>query len=626
MFCKSCGKKIDLLSKYCSACGKSTKESKIFPHLEALLKKTGKLATMYKEYIKPHHKKIAKFFPPIAGIVVAVILVYTIIVPAYGNHMIEIGREHMAERRYHEAASSFMRAAAVGISGSELDMLKGYTFINLGEFGRAREILENNGENTAASLRLLADVWYHKGDGHMYADTLHELIRLTPNDPHAYFRLSAFYRDAGLFENAANVLESLLARGPNSAANAELYNIYMKSFAVNTSLTRALTVRPSAMEALSSAHIESLDVGGGRALSLSPSGRYVAIYASHDGQRYLDIYELMESEFRLSATFRLPISYTIDPGMLAWSPDESMIAFFNSAAEPFVSDSSIHIGNISDGRVYNLTDPGAEFTRYLSHDGVFVIDSLPTFSSDSQRVYFARRTAKGNWLMSMDISGEALSYHFEPPSGGFVEYKIIERAGRVFFSVIGPGNNPLWGIYVYEAGEAKRLNFYYDNRLYHLALKDITADGSFLLYYLTVASQNNSMLVGVVNLDTMESVRVYNQEMDSVDGRVVAINRSSKFGTYHTFTTRNVVFSRDGRSLFVAEDGGAAHGKAIRRFPLDGPALGVGSFVYLSFDTDGADMFSVPGMNKSGAWLREVGEGKFLVYNNGFRLLRVAGG
>jgi len=456
----------------------------------------------------------------------------------------------------------------------------------------------------------------------LYADTLRELIRLTPNDPHAYFRLSAFYRDAGLFENAANTLESLLERQPNSAAKAELYNIYMKSFAANTSLARAQTVRPNAMAALNTARIENLNVGGGRAISVSPSAKYIAVYNTHDRSRYIDIYELTESEFRLTASFRLPANYVIDPGMLSWSPDERMIAFFNSGAEKFVSDSSIHIGEIQSGRVFNLTDPGADFTRYLSHDGVFIIDSLPTFSANSQRVYFARRTAEGNWLASIDINGDNLIYHFEPPGGGFVDYKIIERGGQVFFSVAGPSNNPLWGIYVYESGHAQRLNFEYDNRLYYLALKEITADGRFLLYYLTVASQNNSMLFGVINLETMEPVNVYRQEMDSVDGRVVAMNRSNIFGTYHAFVTRNAAFSRDGRSLFVAEDGRDAYGKAIRRFSLENGVANVGSFVYLSFETSGADLFSVPAMNQSGAWFRELNESEFLVYMDGLRLLR----
>jgi len=626
MFCKSCGKKVEILSKYCSSCGKSTKESKILPFLEAAMQKPGKFASCYRLYIVPHHRKITKFFPPVAGVFAAVILVFSVIIPAYGNHMMQSGRYHIYNRRFPEAAAALTRAAAVGFSDAELNTLKGYTFLNLGELERARELLQDDsGETNAASLRILADVWYQKDKPHYYTETLRELIRLTPNDPHAYFRLSAFYTNEGLFENAANVLESLLARGPNPTAQAELYNIYMKSFATNTSLTRALTLRPNAMDALSSAQIENLNVGGGKAISLSPSGRYVAIYATHDSARYLDIYEIQAAEFRLTATFRLPINYVIDPGMLAWSPDEKMVAFFNSAAEKFVSDSSIHIGNIVENRVFNLTDPGADFTRYLVSDGVFVIDTLPTFSADSSRVYFARRTPKGNWLASIGINGDDLTYHFEPPGGGFVEYAIIERGERVFFSVIGPGNNPLWGIYAYESGEARRLNFEFDNRLYYLALRDVTVCGRFLLYYLTVASQNNSMLIGVINLETMEPAMVYSPIMDTMDGRVVALKRSNNFGTYHTFITRNAAFSQDGRSLFVAEDGGSPYGKLIRRFALVGGAVGVGSFVYVSFESDGAYNFGVPweAMNASGAWFRQVSEREFLIYDDGFRLIRM---
>ena len=619
MFCASCGKKIDLLSKYCSGCGKKTAKSKILPYAEALFEKPGRIRSLYKEHIKPHHEKIAKLLPPVAGSIIAVALIFTIVIPAYGQRMFEVGREHISESRHAEAEVALRRASAAGINGPEINMLKGYALMNLGELERAREYLLADEENiTPAKLRVLADVWHQEGDGHMYANTLRELIRLTPNDPHAYLRLAAFYKESGLFENAAVTLESLLARQRNSAAKAELYNTYMKSFAVNTSLQRARTIRPEAMDAFNAAHIESLDVGGGQALSLSPSGRYVVVYVMHSGQRYLDVYELLELEFRLTATFRIPLNYVIDSGMIAWSPDETMLAFFNSAAEKFVSDSSIHLCNIPQNQAFNLTDPGADFTRYLSHEGVFIIDSLPTFSQDSQTIYFARQTPQGNWLASIDISGDNLTYLFEPPGGGFVEYKIIERGGRVFFSVAGPGNNPLWGIYMYEDGAAQRLNFYYDNRLYYLALKDITPDGQFMLYYLTVASQNNSMLLGVVNLETMEPVRAYQQEMDSINGQVVAINRSNIFGQDHTFVTRNAIFGNDGRSLIVAEDAGDPYGKVIRRFALSG---NIGSYIYISFDTQGTNDFSVPQMNKSGTQFRQIGAREFLIYDNGLKIL-----
>ncbi|MCL2566083.1 MAG: hypothetical protein FWE24_09795 [Defluviitaleaceae bacterium] len=627
MFCTFCGKKMDMLSKYCPGCGKKT-EKKLLPFIESLFVKTNRLRSKiakYKVIIDPYYKKTAKYLPSVAGVIIATVLMFSLIIPAYGRRMFEIGRERIGESRYNEAVAAFSQARIAGIRGSELNAFMGEAFINLGEFDRALEHLsDTEGEITPIKLRLLADVWAYEGNGQMYANTLRDLINLVPNDPYAYLRLAAHYREEGLFENAAGVLERLLARQRNAAAQGELYNIFMESFVVNSSLERAALIRQDAMRALSSAYIESLDVGDAPAVSLSPGGRYVAVYAVHSGRSYMDIYEIRESEFRLSASFRLPPNYIIDYGMIAWSPDESMVAFFNSGAEEFVSDSSIFIGNIEENRLYNLTDPGADFVRYMGSEGVYIIDSLPAFSEDSARVYFARRTLMGNWLAVVDIDGENMSYLFEPPSGGFVEYKIIERGGRVFFSVAGPLNNPLWGIYIYENGEAHRLDFEYDNRLYYLALKDITADGQFMLYYLTVASQNDSMLFGVINLDTMAPVNIYNQELDIMNERIVAINRSNIFGTYRPFITRNAAFSADGRSLVVAEDGGAAYGKIIRRFPLAN-AGSVGSFVYISFDTENAGNFSVPRMNKSGIWFREVRDGEFLVYDNGFRLLRAGG-
>ena len=631
MFCTSCGKKMDMLSKYCPGCGRKAVKAKILPGLDKLFPKAFRVVSKayaktsaFKKRMEPYYRKTAKFIPALAGIFMAVILTLTLIIPAYGRRMFELGREYIASMRYKEAVTAFSRASAAGISGPEISALLGEALINIGEFERAREQLLSEGEElTPLKLRLLADVWQHEGDEQMFISTLRELIRLMPNDAYAYFRLSAHYREAGLFENAASVLESLLARRRNPAAQAELYNIYMESFVLNTSTERAALIRQDAMRALNTAYAESLDVGGGRAVSLSPSGGFAAVYVREAGRRYLAVYELRESEFRRVSSFMIPVNYVIDPGMIVWSPDETMLAFFNSGAEEFVSDSSIFICDIIQNRIYSLTDPGADFARYMGPEGVFVLDTLAAFSEDSRTIYFARHTPAGSRLASACLGTGEISYLFEPPAGGRVSYNIIERGGRVFFSVAGDSPNPLWGIYVYEGGEAVRLEFDYDSRLHNLALKEVSGCGRFLLYYLTVASQNDSMFFGVVDLRTMESPAVYPQEHDIANERIVAMNKSSVFGTERRFITRNATFGFDGRSLVVAEDGGEAYGKTIRRFALKGS--GVGSFVYLSFDLNGAGAFAVPQMNKSGVWFREVRSGEFLVYDEGFKLLRVGG-
>lgn len=636
MFCTSCGKKMDMLSKYCPNCGRKAEKSGILPGFSKFFEKTAPAISRAtdkichsKKYISPYYRKVAKFVPVVSGIIIACVLTFTLIIPAYGRRMFDIGRDYIENMRYGEAVTAFSQARVAGVRGAELNTFMGEALLNIGEFERAREHLSaENEEMTPLRLRLLADVWQHEGNDFMYRETLRELIKLTPNDSYAYFRLSAHYREDGLFENAAQVLESLLSRQRNSAAQAELYNIYMESFALNTSAERAAAIRQDAMRALNTAYVESLDVADGAALSLSPSGLFVAVYIEAEGRRNIDVYELSLSEFRPRASFRIPVNYLIDPGKIAWSPDETMLAFFNSGAEEFVSDSSIFICNIPENRIYNLTDPGADFARYMGPEGVYIIDTLPTFSDDSERVYFARRTLMGNWLASADLGGTEVTYLFEPEAGGFIDYKIIERNGRIFFSVVGPSNNPLWGIYVYERGAARKLDFDYDERLYYLALKDITADGRYLLYYLSVASQNDSMLFGVLDLETMESLNIYPQELDIANDAIVAMNRSTVFGTERRFITRNAVFGSDGRSLIVAEDGGETYGKAIRRFSLSAgarPGGSVGSFVYLSFDFSGADKFCVPQMNKSGVWFGEVRGGEFLVYDNGLRLLRVEG-
>jgi len=620
MFCTGCGQKNEQGGKYCPYCGRKLLKKRII-NLSPVGEIFKKTEAHYRRHVLPHHDKIAKYLPMVSEVFAAVLLMINIIIPAYGRKMYDMGKEYIAQMQYGEAVAAFSQAGMAGVSDNQMGLYMGQAYIGLENYDKAKEILTEEGEKTSPErLKLLAEVWRQENNSIMYEATLNELIALAPNDPEGYLKLSEYYREEGLYDNASGILEKLLKRQKNSIASAMLYNIYMESYLNTASAEKGANIKDEAMKALSSAKIESLNINDKTALSLSPKGRFAAI-ESAEKSHAVDIYELDGSAFMYHSTFVIPAGYVIDSGMIAWNSDETMLAFYNANGEEFIHDSSIYVYDIPNQELKNLTDPKEDYIHYMVDKEIYLIDSLPCFSEDSKSIYFARKSVKGNWLCSVNINGENLTHLFEPADGGWVDYKIIER-GRIYFSVRGHEKSDTWGIYAYdEANGARRLKFDYDSRYYHLALKDITADGRYLLYYLTVSSQNNSMFFGILDLENMKLTDVYTQDIDSYENKLSALNRSNIFGASRMFITRNAAFSSDGKSIYIAEDGAEAYGKLIRRFPLSG---GSGDFVYISFEKEGAKGFCIPtGENKSGVWFAEISAGKFLITDKGLRLLSV---
>jgi len=623
MFCASCGEKIDNSGKYCPHCGKKIQKRQ-FIDLSLLTIRLKPIVSVYRRYILPHRSKIAKYLPAVCGVFTAAMLMVTIILPAYGSKMYEQGKDYIAKAQYGKAVSAFNQAGIAGIKNSEIDIYKSQAYIGLENYEQAKKILgENSEKSDPAHLKLLADVWHYEGNKMLYEAALSNLVSLTPNDPYAYLRLSDFYREEGLYDNASGILEKLLGRQKSSLAAAKVYNIYMESYLNSTASDKAEHIKDDAMKALSSAKIEYLNIEDSIALSLSPSGKFLASLSGND--KAVEIYGLDNSAFIYHSSFAIPAGYEIDPGMIAWSCDESMLAFSNSNAEEYVHDSSIYIYDLAGCSLKNLTDPKEDYVHYMAGREIYLIDSLPCFSADSESLYFSRKSVKGNWLCKVDLDGENLTHLFEPADGGWVDYKIMERKDQVYFSVRGHEKSDTWGIYTYdEANGARRLKFDYDSRYYHLALKDMTKDGRYLLYYLSISSQNDSMYFGVLDLESMKLSDIYKQDIDSYNNKLSAINRSNIFGASRIFVTRNAGFSLDGKSVYIAENGADAYGKTIRRFPLEG---GNGDFAYISFEKEGAETFCIPnGNNKSGAAFFEISDGKFLINDKGLRLLSINGG
>ena len=625
MFCTNCGEKTNDGAKFCPHCGKKILK-KSFIKLSPLMDKLKTLESSYRRHVLPHHASIAKYLPAVSGSLAAAMLMVYIIIPFYGAKMYEKGKNHINEAQYEDAVMAFNQAGIVGVKNPEMSIYASQAYIGLKEYDKAKEILtEKSGQTYPATLKLLADVWKYEGNGLMYETTLSELIALAPNDPYAYLKLSDYYREECLYDNASGILENLLKRQKNSEASAKAYNIYMESYLNSSSADKAAVLKDDAMKALSAAKTESLDINNETALSLSPGGRYVAISSTIGKDKAIDIYELNDSAFLHHSTFKISAGYQIDGSLIAWSNDETMLAFSNAAAEEYIHDSGIYVYDITKQSLYNLTDPKEEYIHYMIDKEVYIIDAIPCFSEDSKTLYFSRKSIRGNWLCSVNVDGENLTHLFEPPDGGWVDYKIAERAGIVYFSVRGHEKSDIWGIYAYDEGNGtRRLKFDYNSRYYHLALKDITADGRYLLYYLSISSQNDSMYFGLLDLENMKLLDIYKQDIDSYENKLSAHNRSNVFGTSRMFITRNAAFSLDSKNLYIAEDGLDTYGKTIRRFPLSG---GNGDFIYISFEKQGADSFCIPkGENKSGTVFREVSEGKFLVNDKGLRILTIGTG
>lgn len=138
------------------------------------------------------------------------------------------------------------------------------------------------------------------------------------------------------------------------------------------------------------ADIRPADVPG-TPLAISPDGTLIAGY---DDQNRFCVWdaEIFDTVIRSGPTQDMDL---IDEGSVTWSPDNSAVAWSLDAAR-LMRDSDIYVFDIDTGLIENLTggeprDQEAETLPMEQGSGpVLNVDVFPSWSPDSERLYFAR--------------------------------------------------------------------------------------------------------------------------------------------------------------------------------------------------------------------------------------------
>jgi len=131
-----------------------------------------------------------------------------------------------------------------------------------------------------------------------------------------------------------------------------------------------------------------VEIEGGRILSLSPDGQWLAV----EKAKTLCVYQA-ES---LTEQICTPLEgRSLDLHSVAWSPDSQQIAFTENFPV-YLHESDLWLMLVETGELNNLTDDGVD--RYqLGGEGMdkALIDLKPTWSPDGKTLLFARSTQSG---------------------------------------------------------------------------------------------------------------------------------------------------------------------------------------------------------------------------------------
>lgn len=619
MYCRNCGEKVPNMSKYCCSCGKRVQHE-----FESINKIKGLLKRYKNAFISLMKSKgFLKYATILMPVTAVALIVFTLIIPAYSNLKLNQGKRYLLEKNYEKAAQAFSHAEISGAKDKETYAYMGEAYLQNNDYENAEKALKNavKFDNSPEALKLLAEVFEYEGNDTQLEETLRQLITVMPNDPEAYVKLAKIYAEEKRYENAALILESLLKIQDNSEASALLYNIYAQSYLNNKSLEKSKPVEEKANEAMKSISVEDLSVYEGTAINVSPAGKYLLTKTYDKNNPVINIFERKEGTYIKTGSFKPPLNYDLSFDNTVFSENEEKIAFYNGEAEPYVSDSYIYVYDIAEDKLFSISDPKETYSLFLSPDGIFVVDSIPSFSQNGEKLYFGRYSSKATGLYQYDFTNGSLSNLYEPAPGGKIAYKIIERNGKIYFSVSDQNNRAEGGLFVYENGDVKKLKFEYDKMFYDLALWDMSKDGRYLMYFITISSQNSSFYFHVLDLDKMALTSLYPQDIETVGGEFVSVNYYDVLGSLNTYICKNAGFSTDGKNILIAEINTYTNRKIIREISIE---TGNNYFSKIIENNLNVKNFSLGYGNEKNAnsGFKQLQTGELLLYDEGLKLIK----
>ena len=227
----------------------------------------------------------------------------------------------------------------------------------------------------------------------------------------------------------------------------------------------------------------NLDINGDRALSVSPSGKYLVTFHYDDVERKIKIYSMNFDAITLVSEFAQPKTISsLDGENISWSKSENKIIFSEPRAVLEARDSDVYYYDIETNVLKNLTDKGDSAAGNIKIGNV---DYLPRWSEDEQDIYFARWGDESQ-LCKVNIYTKEVSVIKTFANRNIQIYPdLIVRGESLFYCLATTDLDG--GIYQYKNG-IETLLIKQKNKEKLPNIVDITDDGTKMIYTKEVAS------------------------------------------------------------------------------------------------------------------------------------------
>lgn len=251
--------------------------------------------------------------------------------------------------------------------------------------------------------------------------------------------------------------------------------------------------------------VRSVELPAGRAVSMSPDGRYLA--AAVPPQTSLCVYDV-ETMAEVSCADLSVLNTSIRVEDVVWSPDSTRIAFSEQTFVTF-KDGDLWVMDAASGALTDLTDDGYVDGIALLQDEVdveFFVDVSPAWTPDGKFITFSRTLSDAEGVTDNVIAqipaggGEVETLAFVSDIAGTYYFRAhwSPDGARFYYSVTYQDpQNPDSGIWVYDAatGTTELLAGSADpEELGPLVLSEVSSDGSRLLAWYPLAVQSQTYL------------------------------------------------------------------------------------------------------------------------------------
>jgi Tol biopolymer transport system component len=260
--------------------------------------------------------------------------------------------------------------------------------------------------------------------------------------------------------------------------------------------------------------VRTFDLPGGRAVSLSPDGRWLAVAVLPSDA--LCVYDA-ETTAEVSCADLTGLYAGLRVEDIVWSPDSTRLAFGENGFRYF-KDGDLWVMDAQSGALTEVTDDGYDGDVMIGSDipadQAYYLDVSPAWTPDSQFITFSRSSflggdSRGNTVAQVPAAGgevETLATVSTTEIGIFYYRAAWSPDGASFYySVDFPDtDNPDNGIWVLDkaTGETRLLAKSDDAELGPLTLREVSPAGDRLLAFYPTAM----LSMGYVNRSVLRFV------------------------------------------------------------------------------------------------------------------------